>query len=81
MVRTTKNAELARRFLAFALTEPFQSALPETNWMYPARTPATGLPASFQNLARPERSLQFAPEELRDQRRSWIDQWLAALSR
>lgn len=81
MLRTSKNADLARRFLAFSLTEPFQSALPETNWMYPARMPAAGLPASFQALAKPERSLQFPPEQVRDQRRGWIDQWLAALSR
>jgi thiamine transport system substrate-binding protein len=81
VIRNSKNAELARRFLAFTLTEPFQSALPETNWMYPARTPAAGLPASFQGLAKPERSLQFGPEQIRDHRRAWIDQWLGALSR
>ena len=39
--------ELADAFLAFMLTEEFQSAIPTTNWMYPAVTPAAGLPDGF----------------------------------
>ena len=39
------------------VSEPFQSAIPEGNWMYPAKLPAGGLPASFQALGKPEKSL------------------------
>ncbi len=38
MLRTSKQPDLARRFLAFVLSDAFQSAMPEGNWMYPART-------------------------------------------
>jgi thiamine transport system substrate-binding protein len=73
--------ELAREFLAFMLTEPFQAAIPETNWMYPAVTPEAGLPASFEALAVPERALLLPPEETRALRDPALEEWLAALTR
>ena len=81
MTRTSKEPELARRFLAFVLSEPFQSAMPEGNWMFPAKEPAAGLPASFQDLIRPEKTLTFTPDEVQENRRALIDEWLNATSR
>lgn len=75
------NPELARDFLAFMLSDRFQSAIPEGNWMYPAVTPAAGLPAAFAALPQPERTLTVAPEAVKDNRRVWIDAWTAALGR
>jgi len=81
MVGASKNAELARKFLRFVLSDAFQSAIPETNWMYPAKTPASGLPTSFSGLAKPEKTLLIPSETVRDQRRAWTDEWLAATRR
>ncbi len=81
MLRTSKQPELARRFLAFVLSDAFQSAMPEGNWMYPAKTPAAGLPASFADLVKPSRTLLFTPEEAQANRRAFIDGWQAAVSR
>ncbi len=50
---------LADRFLAFIASDDFQSVIPETNWMYPAVTPASGLPEGFETLIRPEKSLLY----------------------
>ena len=36
MTKTSHDPDLARAFLKFMLSEPFQSAIPEGNWMYPA---------------------------------------------
>jgi thiamine transport system substrate-binding protein len=80
-LRTSQNEALARRFMDFVASEAFQSAMPEGNWMYPAITPAAGLPASFANLPKPARTLQFAPDEVRANRRAFIDGWLGAMSR
>ena len=80
-VRTSRNEALARSFMAFIASEPFQSAMPEGNWMYPAIMPAAGLPASFADLPKPAKSLQFAPEDVRANRRAFIDGWLGAMSR
>lgn len=81
MTRTSRQPELARRFIAFMLSEPFQSAIPEGNFMYPVRLPAAGLPASFADLVRPPRSLTFSADEVQANRRAIIDAWLAATSR
>lgn len=58
----TDQPELADKFLDFMLTEAFQSALPQTNWMYPAVTPAAGLPEGFDAF-RPAKSLLLTPQE------------------
>ncbi len=81
ITRVTDNAELARAFLRFMLSEPFQSAIPERNWMYPAGLPAASLPPAFGALPTPEKSLLTAPEQFAENRRTWIDEWLAAMSR
>ena len=81
VVATSRQAELARRFLAFLLTPEAQALLPETNWMYPARTPAGGLPKSFSTLDVPAKSLTSDPAILAANRRAWIDEWLAAMAK
>jgi thiamine transport system substrate-binding protein len=81
MTRTSKQPELARKFMAFVLGEPFQSAMPEGNWMMPAKTPAAGLPDAFKGLVQPSRALLFTPEEVQQNRRAFIDGWLNATAR
>jgi thiamine transport system substrate-binding protein len=49
--------------------------------MFPARTPGTGLPASFKDLIKPPRTLISAPEDVQRQRRAFIDEWLNATAR
>jgi len=72
--------ELADRFLAFMLTDAFQSQLAQTNWMYPAVTPAAGLPEGF-DLYRPEKSLLLSSDEAAAQRDKAFGEWQSALSR
>jgi thiamine transport system substrate-binding protein len=81
LVATSKQQALGRKFLAFLLSEPVQAMLPETNWMYPARTPSTGLPASFSTIAVPAKALISDPSLLAASRRAWIEEWLAAMAR
>ena len=81
MLRTAKDPELARKFLAFVHSDAFQSAMPEGNWMFPAKTPASGLPASFNGLIEPSKALLFAPDEVQSRRRTFIDEWLNATAR
>ncbi|MFM2356807.1 MAG: hypothetical protein RLZZ528_2543 [Pseudomonadota bacterium] len=72
---------LADAFLAFTLSETFQSLLPTTNWMYPAITPAAGLPEGFETLLNPTRALMLSPEEAGALRDPAVEEWLTALSR
>jgi thiamine transport system substrate-binding protein len=72
---------LADQFLAFVGSDAFQSLIPETNWMYPAKTPAAGLPKGFETLIKPAKSLLIPAEEAEAMRAKGIAEWQAALSR
>jgi len=73
--------ELADQFLAFMTSEAFQSIIPTTNWMYPAITPAGGLPDGFSNPVPAEKALIFAPDEAAAMRDAALAEWQAALSK
>jgi len=76
----TDQPELADAFLQFMTSDTFQSIIPTTNWMYPAIMPEAGLPAAFDTLIEPEKSLLVPAGksvELRDQA---LEEWLRALS-
>ncbi|WP_136644751.1 thiamine ABC transporter substrate binding subunit [Tabrizicola sp. YIM 78059] len=76
----TDQPDLADRFLAFMLTEGFQAAIPQTNWMYPAVTPAGGLPEGFDRF-RPAKSLLLPADEAQSTRDAALAEWLAALAK
>ena len=80
---TKKGAQnpLAKRFLEFMLTPAFQDAIPETNWMWPAAETSKPLDPAFDRLVKPVKSLLFSPEEVAANRKAWVDEWLAAMSR
>ncbi|MBA85891.1 thiamine ABC transporter substrate binding subunit [Thalassobius sp. S69A] len=73
--------ELADQFLAFMVSDAFQSIIPTTNWMYPAVTPAAGLPKGFETLIQPEKAL-IVPADMADTVRDQaLEEWLRALSK
>jgi thiamine transport system substrate-binding protein len=77
---TTDQPALADQFLAFMLSEGFQSVIPTTNWMYPAVTPTTGIPAWF-DAYRPAKSLLMSPPEAIAARDEALTEWQTALAR
>jgi len=80
-VASTDQPDLADDFLAFMLTDGFQGAIATTNWMFPAVTPAGGLPDGFADPAAVPRAIYLTPEEAAELRDPAIDAWRAALSR
>ena len=78
---TTDSPELADRFMAFMLEEGFQGVIPTTNWMYPAKTPAGGLPEGFDDLVTPAKALIYPADEAKAARDAALAEWLEALSR
>jgi thiamine transport system substrate-binding protein len=62
-------------------TDRFQSIIPETNWMYPAITPAAGLPKGFDGLIQPAKPLLLPAAEAQAIRDRAVAEWQAALSR
>ena len=77
----TDQPELADQFLAFMVSEAFQSIIPTTNWMYPAALPDAGLPEGFETLIQPGTPLLFSAKEAQAVRDAALDEWLTALSR
>ncbi len=81
MIEDSDRPELARDFLAFMVSPAFQDIIPTTNWMLPAAKTSKPLPGAFEALVEPTKTFLFSPEEVAQNRRAWIDEWLAAMSR
>lgn len=80
-LKSTDQPDLADQFMTFMLSDAAQSVLPTTNWMYPAVTPAAGLPEGFETLVHPEKSLLLPAQEAEALRAPALEEWRAALAR
>ena len=76
ILNTSKNKDLANKFLNFMLSEEFQSVIPSTNIMYPV-TNIKNLPEAFYKLEVPN-FIQIDPKEINKNKEKWIDEWLNA---
>lgn len=72
---------LADKFLAFMTGPGFQDAVPETQWMYPAGKTDKPLDPAFDKLVKPAKALQFSPQEVADNRKAWVAEWLSVMGR
>ena len=81
MLASSPHPDLARAFLTYLASDAAQSVLPTTNWMYPAKTPATGLPPGFETLIKPLKSLLFSGAEAEALRQTAVEEWQIALAR
>ena len=77
----TDQPELADAFLTFMGSDAFQSIIPTTNWMYPARTPASGLPEGFETLVSPDKALLYSASDAASIRDTALQEWLDALAK
>lgn len=80
-LKAADQPDLADRFMAFMLGDAAQEVLPVTNWMYPAKVPAAGLPKGFETLAQPVKSLLLGADEAEAARGPALEEWRAALAR
>ncbi len=71
-LKSSKQPELAQKFLQFLISEEAQKILPVTNWMLPVVD--VELPDTFAELVQPER-IGFTPQEVAEQRKDWIKEW------
>jgi thiamine transport system substrate-binding protein len=80
VVKASKQQKLARQFMAFMLTPTFQDVIPTTNWMYPAAAGAD-LPAGFEKLHKPAKSLLMSSADVAKNRKAWVSEWLASVGK
>ena len=76
---SSKQPELANRFLTFILSDAFQSQIPTGNWMYPVI--ATPLPKGFVDGEQPAITLQADEQQIAKERKGWLKEWREAVSR
>ncbi|MBS0124728.1 thiamine ABC transporter substrate binding subunit [Thetidibacter halocola] len=76
----TDNPELADQFMAFILSEDFQSMIATGNWSIPAALPKDKWPEGFQQLDLPEKVLFYSEDEAAGLRDEAIEAWRSALS-
>ncbi|OLP60454.1 thiamine ABC transporter substrate binding subunit [Xaviernesmea oryzae] len=81
MTKSARDPALAKSFLAMLAGPQAQGILPTTNWMMPVGKPAEPLPAAFDKLVKPAKTLLIPSDEVAANRRAWIEEWLAAMSR
>ena len=81
MTTTGAKNPLSQKFLAFMTGPAFQDVIPETNWMFPAGRTDKPLNPAFDKLVKPAKTLLFSPEEVEQNRKAWVDEWLAAMSK
>ena len=80
MIAGTDQPDLARRFLAFLTSDEVQSAIPQTNWMFPAKLPEGGLPEGFAQPLAESASLLMSPDAAQAARGPALEEWRTALS-
>jgi thiamine transport system substrate-binding protein len=80
LLKNTPNRELAQKFLSFMVTPAFQDEIATTNWMMPVTTTDKPLPDAFDKLVKPSKTFLMDPAQVANNRRAWIDEWLAAMS-
>jgi len=78
---TGANNPLSAKFLSFMTGPGFQDVIPETNWMFPAGATDKPLNPAFGKLPEVRKTLLFPADEVAANRKAWVDEWLAAMSR
>ena len=80
LVEASPEHALAQKFLDFMLTADFQNEIPTTNWMMPAGEISVPLPAAFNDLVKPTKTLLYTPADVNTNRPAWIEEWQKAVS-
>jgi len=81
MIKGSAHEKLAKEFLQFMISPKVQDVIPTTNWMLPAAKMDKPLPAAFDGRVKPDHSFLYSPEKVDQNRKAWIDEWLAAMSK
>lgn len=78
-LKNAPNAELADTFMAFILSDDFQTTIPTGNWMYPVT--AVPLPEEFSQLVQPVQSLLLDEDAVAANKRNWLAEFNRGVSR
>ncbi|MBN9317808.1 MAG: thiamine ABC transporter substrate binding subunit [Devosia sp.] len=77
LLKSSDQAELGQKFLAYLVSPEAQKVIPTTNWMYPVIDIGADLPAAFGTP--PGKVLALDEASIAANSRAWVDAALAAL--
>lgn len=81
ILRGTEKEELARAWVDFMLSVPFQEDMPLNMFVYPVNENAE-LPEVFvEHLVRPDETAEVPPDDIAANRGAWIEAWTATVLR
>ena len=75
ILNSSKNKQMANKFLDFMISDDFQKVIPGTNIMYPVTD--VEMPEAFNKLEIPD-FLQLDPKDINYNKDAWINEWLNA---
>lgn len=78
MMKSAPNKALAERFMSFILTSDFQSTIATGNWMLPVIDLEQPLPDAFASAMKPATNLVLPADQVAEQRKAWVNEWLNA---
>ncbi len=79
MLNSSKQPDLARQFLQFLISESAQQVIPTGNWMYPSALSKEQWPDEFEQLIQPQNTLMISPEDIAENKKTWIDEVVNSL--
>ena len=80
MLKSSKHKPLAKKFLAFLMSEKFANIIPTTNWAYPV-IKSNDLPKVFDSLEVPKKVYIWSGKQVELKRKDIIDEWLKAVAK
>jgi thiamine transport system substrate-binding protein len=79
LLKSSKQQELGKKFLAYLTSLDVQKTIPTTNWMYPVRDIGADLPLAFNAQTIPTKVLTLDQAAITASKGKWIDTALAAI--
>jgi thiamine transport system substrate-binding protein len=76
ILKSSKNPELAEKFINFIQSDKFQNVIPTSNWMYPTQKGYT--PPEFDKLVSPEKTFLLNSEAILENKSTWVKEWIDA---
>lgn len=76
ILKSSRNPELAEKFINFIQSDKFQKVIPTANWMYPTQKGHT--PPEFDKLVSPEKTFLLNSEAILENKSTWVKEWIDA---
>lgn len=80
ILKSSKQKDLAKKFLAFMHSETFADIIPTGNWSYPVTQGSKPLPKAFETLHKPKMLLMDG-KVIEKNRKAIVDEWLEAMKK